>query len=119
MNHKFVWLEMASDNLEASKKFYKELFGWDMNEAGAVTMVTVGAWPEMGASMKDNPGKGHIPSHWTPHVKVDDVKAATKNAEKLGAKILYDVHELPGGHGYASTLLDPAGAPISLWQEKK
>lgn len=119
MKHIFVWLEMASDNLGESKKFYKELFGWDMNEAESVTMVTVGAWPEMGASMKDNSGKGHVPSHWTPHVKVDDVKTATQKAEKLGAKVLHDVHELPDGHGYAGTLLDPAGATISLWQSKE
>ena len=118
MEHKFVWLELASDDVAASKKFYTELFGWDMTEAGDSIMMKVGAMPEMGANIKKNPGIGHIPSHWCLFVEVPDVKVATEKAGKLGAKVLYDVHELPGGHGYASTLLDPTGAPLSLWQKK-
>ena len=116
MDHKFVWLELASDDVVVAKKFYAKLFGWSMDEGGGMVKVNVGARIEMGAEIKKNPGAGHIPSHWTPLVEVEDVKVSTEKAVKLGAKVLYEVYQLPDGRGYASTVLDPAGAPLSLWQ---
>ena len=64
MDHQFVWFELASDNLATAKKFYQDMFAWDMNEAGGYVMVKASAVKELGAGIKANPGIGHIPSHW-------------------------------------------------------
>ncbi|MBI5406009.1 VOC family protein [Candidatus Kaiserbacteria bacterium] len=113
MEHQFVWFELASDDPTAAKKFYQDMFGWDMNEMGGYVMIKVGAAKELGAGIKENPGKGHIPSHWTPYVSVEDVKTATAKASKLGAKVLHDTHETP--NGIVSVVLDPTGSPLALW----
>ena len=113
MEHKFVWFELAYDNLAAAKKFYQEMFGWEMNEMGGYVMVTAGAAKELGMGIKENRGKGHVPSHWTPYVSVEDVKVATAKALKLGAKVLHDTHETP--NGIVSIVFDPTGAPLALW----
>lgn len=56
------------------------------------------------------------PIFWTPFVGVQDINAATKKAEKLGAKIAQQIMETPWG--LVSTILDPSGASLSLWQAK-
>ena len=111
--HAFVWFELASDNLSASKTFYRDLFGWEMNEMGGYVMVGAKSTKELGMGMITNPRKGRVPSHWTPYVSVEDVKAMTAKAVKLGSKVLHDTHETP--NGIASIILDPADTPLALW----
>lgn len=114
MTSQFVWFELTSDDPGAARKFYEELLGWKGNEAGGYTMIPVTAANDIGAGIKPNSGMGSVPSHWAPYVSVPDVRAATKQAAKLGAKVVADVHETP--NGIVSTLLDPTGATVNLWQ---
>lgn len=122
MNHQFVWLELRADDLPKAKKFYSEMFGWKledmpMGDKGVYVMVKgAGAAKELGAGMVVNPAKGHMVSHWTPFVGVQDINAATKKAEKLGAEVVQQVMETPWG--LVSTILDTSGAALSLWQAK-
>ncbi len=121
-NHSFVWLELRADNVAEAKKFYATLFGWKledmpMGEKGVYAMVKgTGAEKEFGAGMLENPAKGHFPSHWTPFVHVEDVAATSIKAEKLGGKLVQQPMETPWG--IVSTILDPSGAALSLWQPK-
>jgi predicted enzyme related to lactoylglutathione lyase len=113
MDSQFVWFELTSSDMPKARRFYEELFGWKANEAGGYTMIEVSAAKELGAGIKVN-GNGKATSHWAPYVAVGDVKKATKKAAQLGAKILEDVHETP--NGIVSTVLDPTGATVNLWQ---
>lgn len=114
MSSQFVWFELASDNPGTARKFYEELLGWSGNEAGGYTMIPVTATSDIGAGIKPNANMGSVPSHWAPYVSVPDVGAATKKAATLGAKIVEDVHDTP--NGIVSTVLDPTGATLNLWQ---
>ena len=111
MESQFVWFELASDDMPKARKFYEQLFGWKGNEAGGYTMMQATAAKDLGAGIKPN-GKGA--SHWAPFVSVPDVKAATKKAGQLGARIVEDTHETP--NGIVSTVVDPTGAMLNLWQ---
>ena len=51
------------------------------------------------------------------YVGVDDVRAATRKAKDLGAKITMDVMEV-GDHGWMSVITDPTGAALAMWQPK-
>lgn len=57
------------------------------------------------------------PSHWLAYVLVDDVRAMTKKARELGAKVHKDVTEVPD-MGWLSVIIDPTGAALGLWQPK-
>jgi predicted enzyme related to lactoylglutathione lyase len=46
------------------------------------------------------------------------VKAATKKAKSLGAKVLKEVSEVPG-MGSFSVVTDPTGAMFGLWEPKR
>lgn len=114
MDSQFVWFELASDDTSRARQFYGEMFGWEVNEAGGYAMIKVAAAENIGAGIKANPGMGEVPSHWAPFVSVKDVKAATEKAGMLGARIVHDVHVTP--NGIVSTVLDPTGAAVNLWQ---
>ena len=48
---------------------------------------------------------------------VPDIKAATKKAKDLGAKVMKDVSEV-ADMGWLSIIVDPTGAMLGLWQPK-
>jgi predicted enzyme related to lactoylglutathione lyase len=58
-----------------------------------------------------------VPSFWLAYVLVDDIGAATKKAESLGAKIVKNSIEVPN-MGWLSIIADPTGAALGLWQTK-
>lgn len=58
------------------------------------------------------------PSFWLAYVNVDDIKASTAKAKSLGAPIIRDVMPV-AEMGFLSILMDPTGAVLGLWEEKK
>jgi predicted enzyme related to lactoylglutathione lyase len=63
-------------------------------------------------------GAPGTPSHWLAYVGVDDVRASTRKARELGAKVLVDVLEV-GDFGIMSVIADPTGATLAMWQAKR
>jgi hypothetical protein len=66
--------------------------------------------------MMTSPTPG-VPPHWLAYVGVDDVRASTRKAKELGAKVVQDVMEV-GDYGTMSVLTDPTGATLAMWQPK-
>ena len=115
MGNPFVHVELQTQDLVKAKKFYQGLFDWRLEDLPmGYTMVQVGEGT--GGGMMKNPVPG-APSHWLPYILVDDVKASTKKAKGLGAKVVQDVTEVPS-HGWFSVVADPTGAAVWLWQGK-
>lgn len=121
MNHQFIFFELRTDNVAKAKSFYIKLFGWKVEEMPmgddiAYPMLKVEVRKDFGSGITTNLAKGKFPSHWTPYVAVKNVAAMSKKAEKLGAKVVEKPKEYPWG--IVSTILDPTGAALSLWQAK-
>ena len=121
MPNPFVHLELNSTDVEKSKAFYGKLFEWTledtkMGEHGELdyTMIKVGKGTGGGMMKQLMPGAG---SAWLAYVAVDDIKASTKKAQSLGAKVMKDVTEIMG-MGWLSIIVDPTGAMLGLWQPK-
>lgn len=119
MGHPFVHVELNTTDLEKAKKFYRELFEWDLEDVpmgptGTYTMIKPGTGTGGGMLRHPDPNG---PSAWLAYVGVDDIAAATQKARSLGAQIMKDVTEVPGA-GWMSILVDPTGAMIALWKPK-
>jgi uncharacterized protein len=118
MGNPFVYCELYTSDLDKAKKFYSSLFDWKMNDMkmpmGDYTMFEVGEGT--GGGMMKNP-MPNVPSHWMAYVGVDNVDAATKKAEGLGAKVLMGKTEA-GDFGWFTMISDPTGATLALWQAK-
>ena len=115
----FCWNELMTRDLSAAKNFYTKLFGWttrdmDMGEQGTYTIFVAGD-KDLGGMMKTT--KEDIPPNWLSYVAVEDVDAATKKAEQLGAKQCVPPTDIPNA-GRFSVITDPTGATIGLYQTK-
>jgi predicted enzyme related to lactoylglutathione lyase len=118
MGNPFVHVELASPNVAKSKDFYSKLFDWklkDMPMGEGKTYTTIGVGEGTGGGMM--PAPPGAPPGWYAYAQVDDIKAATKKAKDLGAKVVKDVTEVPD-MGWFSFIEDPNGAALGLWQTK-
>jgi predicted enzyme related to lactoylglutathione lyase len=119
MANAFVHVELETTDLGKAKSFYTHLFDWKLEEmpmAGGepYTLIKVGSGT--GGGMMKHPMAG-APSMWLAYVEVNDVDAATKKAQSLGAKVIKGVTEVPNT-GWFSIISDPTGAHLGLWKPK-
>ncbi|OFV81260.1 MAG: glyoxalase [Acidobacteria bacterium RBG_16_64_8] len=119
MANPFVHVELNTTDPDKAKAFYGKLFDWkledvQMGPSGTYTMISVGQGTGGGLMKHPKPG---APSTWLAYVLVDDIGAATKKAQALGATIAKDVTEVPGA-GWFSVIVDPTGAALGLWKPK-
>jgi predicted enzyme related to lactoylglutathione lyase len=106
------WEIVARDPLRQAA-FYRELFNWQVGE-GPVMQIPAGlGGPEPG------PG-GHIRRGDQPavvlYVQVRDLRASLARAQELGAALLAEPFQVPGGPTMAA-VQDPEGNPLVLVQQ--
>lgn len=111
---KFVWFEHVSNNLDAARKFYAELFAWksDGLPMGGQTYHMVQNGSDAIGGFRTAPAG--VPSHWMGYLSVPDVDASAAAAQKAGAKVLMPPTDF-GDMGRAASLADPQGAAFSIW----
>jgi hypothetical protein len=119
MANPFVHVELNTTDAAKAKAFYGSLFDWKLEDVpmgpgGSYTMINVGEGT--GGGLMQHPVTG-APSTWLAYVLVDDIAAATKKAQSLGATVAKDVTEIPGA-GWFSIIVDPTGAALGLWKSK-
>lgn len=121
MANDFCWIEMCTDNTEAAKNFYGELFGWnyeemEMKQGGTYSWFQPATGgPGGGIMAKPVP---EAPTAWTPYVATDDLEAAVAKVTELGGTIHMGPTPVPG-HGEFAIVADPAGGVIGLWKNEE
>lgn len=112
----FSWTELMTTDPEAAKKFYSELFGWDIEEMEMEGMryavVKVGE-EAIGGIMGIPPETQGAPPNWGTYVTVDDVDATVEQAQALGANILMPPKDIPTVGRFA-VIQDAQGAVLSV-----
>ena len=82
-----VWHDLMTTDVEAARRFYGTLLGWDFNvwKPGEFDypMIHIGDSDHGGIGRQD-PGIG-VPPHWRSYVRVDDVDAAAARCEQRPA----------------------------------
>jgi hypothetical protein len=116
----FCWVELATSDGAAAKKFYTSLFGWTVDDVpgggGIYTMLQKNG-KDAGALYQLGPEQQGVPPHWNSYVCVQSADDTAAVAKKLGGNIImepFDVME----HGRMAVVQDPTGAVFSLWQPK-
>ncbi len=111
------WHELATTDHGAAFSFYQNLFGWhvvddmDMGEMGTYRLFAPEGMTEAFGGMYTKAPQQPGPL-WLPYIKVASVKAATKAAEGLGAKVLHGPAPVPGG--MITMALDPQGVMFAV-----
>src|SRR5260370_7209023 len=97
MANPFVHVELNTTDVDKAKKFYSQLFDWELEDmkmgpSDTYTIIKVG--DGTGGGLLKNPMPG-VPSFWLAYVLVDDIGAATKKPESPGRNIFNDSIQLP------------------------
>ena len=114
----FVWDELMTTDVEAAKRFYGEVVGWesrdqDMGPGGVYTLFSSGGVDRAGCFPL--PEEGQVPPSWMTYIGTADVDATAAKAKELGAEIKKEPLDVPTV-GRLAILADPQGAVVGLFQ---
>ena len=111
------WTDLWTSDVEASRRFYEELFGWEAQEPspefGGYFMFTRNGVPVAGCMGE----MGDIPAdnRWKVYLATDDVDKTVKSAASAGAEVVFPPMAV-ADLGVQSVIVDPTGAVVGLWQ---
>ena len=109
-----VHVEIPAANVEASGKFYADLFGWKIMPMAEMnyTMWEAGDGDEYGGfpQVSDENPAGQV----LVYIDSDDIEADLKKVEKLGGKVLHQKAEIPGT-GWFGVFQDPTGNVLAVY----
>jgi uncharacterized protein len=116
--HRFVWHDLGTKDLEASKKFYGEVFNWkfDSSANGPYTHISVGD-QQIGGIRQMSPEE-HQPPAWLGYVAVDDVAATVASITGAGGKVYMPTTKMENVGTFAVTA-DPTGAVFAPWKSAR
>jgi predicted enzyme related to lactoylglutathione lyase len=115
----FCWIELATTDQPAAKKFYSGLFGWQVNDMpmGPTDVYTIFrlAGRDAAAACTLRPDQKGIPPNWTLYITVDNADAAAARATKAGGKVFAPAFDVMDA-GRMAVVADPTGAVFCVWQ---
>jgi uncharacterized protein len=109
--------EIYAENLGTLADFYRELFGWQVEQAPGVDyyMIQTGASSDsaLRGGLTHRPIEG--PRSWVHYVSVDSLEETIARLEQLGGSIVRARTAVPKVAWYA-VVADPEGNIFALWQ---
>lgn len=111
------WADLWTSDVEGSRKFYSDLFGWEAQEPspefGGYFMFTRNGVPMAGA-MGD---MGDMPANntWKIYLDTDDIARTLQAAEAQAAQVIAPAMPV-ADLGTQAVLIDPTGAHLGAWQ---
>lgn len=109
------WVDLGSPDIEASKAFYRALFGWEAvdqgADAGGYHIFTLRDRPVAGLGPAMNPG----PPYWSTYVAVADTDAVAAAVRDAGGVAFVEPMDVLDA-GRMAVFADPTGVPFSIWQ---
>jgi len=111
-----MWTDLGTSDIEAAKKFYGDIFGWEWVSAGPDTggygffmlngKMACGAGPRMSDQQ---------PVAWSTYIDSADADATVAKARAAGGTVIVEPMDVMGA-GRMAFVLDPTGAAIGIWQ---
>lgn len=118
------WVETLQPDPRAALGFYGPLLGWEFSDAGPMPGDLPGEYFVAAADGRAVAGIGALPDLggpplpvWNTHVCVNDADAAVGLATTAGAALLLGPLDVSGA-GRLAVLVDPTGAPFSVWEPR-
>ncbi len=93
-----AWNELMTRDLDGSKSFYSDLFGWECNTAqmGSMTYTEIkNAGQPNGGMMEIMEHMGPIPPNWMVYFATADCDATVAKAIELGGSITVGATDIP------------------------
>lgn len=119
MRGNFVWHELMTTDTQSASSFYPRVTGWKTRpwEHDSSYTLFEGQGGPMGGLMvlpEDAKSMGAPPS-WLPYIGTPDIASSLAHAQRLGARLLKPVQEVPAVGKWA-IVADPQGGTFALMQ---
>lgn len=119
----FCWVELASTDAAAAKKFYSSLFDWQIADQQVspdlvYTMFQIDGKDVAALYQMNEKERSQTPPHWLSYVSVQKVEDTIEKVKTLGGTVLggpIDVFDA----GRLGIFQDPVGAMFAVWQAGK
>ena len=111
MAHPVIHAEIRSQDPDATRRFFADLFGWKVASEGSPGYTFIDTGVEDGAGVAISPRQGSE-DEVLFFVAVDDLAAMLQRAEELGGKITQPAQEGPGVSW--GVFADPAGHRVGV-----
>ncbi|MDC0770014.1 VOC family protein [Streptomyces sp. HD] len=108
------WVDAQLPDVEAGKRFYGELFGWDFEEAYDSTVWARLDGDRVAALARK--ADGRLPSVWTVYFATPDAQALGRRIRGAGGQVVIPPVAIGDGLGAAALVTDAEGAVFALWQ---
>ena len=107
------YIEFLTTDMDATKKFYSELFGWEFTDYG----------PDYSSFSDGRMNGGFVIAEEVATVGYPlivlfstDLEGIRDKVVESGGKIVKDIFEFPGGRRFHFT--DPSGNELAIWSDK-
>lgn len=106
-----VYFEIGCKEMGPTTDFYREVFGWKIEEGNHVNA-------EPGGIGGHFTSLGHEPHQYvTVYLEVDDVEAYLTKAAAAGGERVVGPMEIPGGKGTFGWFRDPGGNVLGVYRK--
>ncbi len=114
---KFIWADLFSSDVETSRKFYEQVFGWEWRQVKEPPqpygLFYLDGEPVAGLSHRDAPDGGDSYGRWIHYISVADVSATEKAVSEQGGRILLNNRSY-ADRGEFAILTDAHQAPFGI-----
>jgi predicted enzyme related to lactoylglutathione lyase len=124
MANTFDWIEIRTNNIEATAAFYESLFGWQMIDKVTADGSDVWIFDTGDEPRLQNLRRGGIwlrpeveQLGFVVYILVDDIGATLEHVTRLGGEVVGP--RIPVGAGHAAYFTDPSGNLVALYEERK
>jgi predicted enzyme related to lactoylglutathione lyase len=112
-----AWVDLSSTDAEGSRKFYGDLFGWNVEvnedpQYGGYALAKVNGTDVAGIGPAQTPG---MPTVWNLYIGTTDAAALGDKVAAAGGTVVAPAFDV-GDQGRMAVFQDPTGAYISAWQ---
>jgi predicted enzyme related to lactoylglutathione lyase len=115
----FCWVDLMAHDMEAAKRFYSQLFGWEFTPTDEhmhySNAMQSGQMVAGLGGMPDEMKSQGVPPMWSSYAWSQDAAKVEAAAREAGAKILMPTMQV-GEHGSMLSFVDPTGAMVGVWQ---
>jgi predicted enzyme related to lactoylglutathione lyase len=120
----FCWVELATTDLDAGRKFYEGIFGWKGEVKSfegfgdyCTFAVADGRGAAGGYPQPDAERSMGVPPHWNLYIYSDEVDKDAAKATELGGQVTVPPMDLQMGR--MAVIADPTGARFCLWHSEQ
>ncbi len=114
-HHKIDYVELASNDLNATKQFYENLFGWTFTMWGEEYMDCSDGGIMIGFYKSNLKSESQLGGALVTFYS-KNLEKTLEEVEKLGGKVIKPIFSFPGGRRFQFT--EPSGNEFAVWSKK-